>query len=44
MRLQNTLDEKLIFFAIASEKKLRQRTVGIHGVAGYYPRPSWRQT
>ena len=44
MQLQNTLDEKLIFFATASEKTLRQRTVGIHGVAGNYPWPSWRQS
>ena len=45
MQLQNTLDEKLFFFfATASEKTLRQRTVGIHGVAGNYPWPSWRQS
>ena len=32
------------FFATASEKKLRQRTIGIHGIVGNYPRPSWRQS
>ena len=44
MQLQNTSDEKLIFFATASEETLRQRTVGIHGVAENYPWPSWRQS
>ena len=47
MQLQNTLDGKLIFFSPLRRKRNCANALSvstIHGVAGNYPRPSWRQS